>query len=564
MYREQGVRRRLAVWWNRGWLLFVLLVVPALRGAEYVWNGAGVSGGTGDTNWDRADNWLVGGSVPALAPGAQDDVAIAFDAVHEVPALTVPHGAVARHVTLDGTSTSSDHNRFLDFAGDATFATLDYLGAVNTYAWRIPEGFTLTLDGGDIDRPTLKHHEKTSAVQYTTIKGDGLVTVTADPAYIELGQPLPSDHINQYSSMIGVQLRFATLGAIDFDWRLLGVKRGSIEFVGSPVIVNPPPYLRLDDGAEFLGSSDVPLDLSATVFWPLDRSDHGSLGNVCVKAFVLSSHTSSSGDQEIDASGDWIVSGEAVHDPGSSYSHTVTGAVYISRLERILTRNHSRLRMLGYDLSVTSGASVIVGDVVTPGNDFGTDRPRSMLNLRQEDDRASTLTVAGDLWVGFNGNIAGDATSILKIGGDFRLRLMSDFNTSVGSYTGFDLAQSRVEMAGANDVRNPRLLEVHGVDFGATMEGQVANNQAFGTLVVGTPTQAGHVRLIDLDDYEGDEDPDALYLGELTIYPGSTLDIRGGIPLYVNGVRVDQRATGFGGGKVIDSTIPSGTLISIR
>ena len=42
----------------------------------YNWNGAGRVGGTINTNFNLAGNWLVNGVVPATAPGVNDDVII--------------------------------------------------------------------------------------------------------------------------------------------------------------------------------------------------------------------------------------------------------------------------------------------------------------------------------------------------------------------------------------------------------------------------------------------------------------------------------------------------------
>ena len=542
----------------------MLLAVGAAQAADYVWNGAGITGGTDDVDWGAATNWLVGGSVPTLPPGALDDVAVAFNATNDTPAVVVPDGAVVRHVTLSGTTTLKTDNRYLLFAGDAEFATLDYLGATKTFAWSIPDGFTLTLSGGDATKPTFKHLAETSISSYTTVFGDGWVTITADPAYIKLGGALPSSYPDRIFSMVGARFRFATSGQLDFNNRLLGVATGgSLVFDAAPIVANPPPYLRLRGGL-FQGNPAAPLGLDDTMGWLPDRTDSGFLGDVRLKALVVSSHTSNSGKQNLDAVGDLVISGQTIHNPGS-YGHMVTGAVYISRLERITgsSVDYSRIRMLGYDLEVTSAAPVIVGDAVTNGIGYSLTWPRSMLDLRGLEGRASTLSVPGDVWVGFNGNIAGDAATQIRIGGDFHNRVFRNYHLAGGQDTGFDLAQSQVAMNGARHIRAPQLLEVHGEDLGATTAGQIASNLALGSLVVGSPTQVTHARLMDRDDFKADVLPDALYVGALTIHAGSTLDLCG-LNLYVAGQKVTTRSTGYGDGDVIDSTIPSGTVIVIH
>lgn len=60
---------------------FALLVVAdESKGANYVWNGAGVAGGTGGTAFNTAANWKVGGVVPGSGPGVADNVSMTVNA----------------------------------------------------------------------------------------------------------------------------------------------------------------------------------------------------------------------------------------------------------------------------------------------------------------------------------------------------------------------------------------------------------------------------------------------------------------------------------------------------
>ena len=163
-------------------------------------------GGTGTNRWKDAGNWLVGGDVPATPPGAGDDVSITFNASNSVPALVLPDGAEARHVELGGTlGTGADdkaQHRYLLFEGDTEFATFDYLGGQNTYALTIEEGFTLTLSAGDATTPTFKHLATCGIHNRTTIHFDGVITITADPAYLRLGDTMPSSVWNAQADWV--------------------------------------------------------------------------------------------------------------------------------------------------------------------------------------------------------------------------------------------------------------------------------------------------------------------------------------------------------------------------
>lgn len=67
---------------NIGHLMVVLLLSSLtmlctdVTAATYNWNGSGAAGGTNNTNFNLASNWLVGGVAPATPPGSGDDVVI--------------------------------------------------------------------------------------------------------------------------------------------------------------------------------------------------------------------------------------------------------------------------------------------------------------------------------------------------------------------------------------------------------------------------------------------------------------------------------------------------------
>lgn len=542
-----------------------LSVAVSATAATYVWNGAGVDGGTGTNRWEDAGNWLVGGDVPATPPGADDDVTITFNATNIVPAVRLPDGAQARHVTLGGTTTAPADNRFLLFTGNAGFATFNYLGAVNTYAFTIAEGYALTLSGGDESTPTFQHHRNTNIHNHQTIRSAGVVMVTANPAYFQLGLTATGDR----EPLANVDFRFPQPVSLDFDNRPGGLHSGGrLLFDVLPVAIsNPPPDFRLRENARIVGPSGQKVDFSETLVQLTDRSDTGVLGNVLLRALRVASHASTAGNVRLTAIGDIGVAGHAIINPGAAYGHMVTGAVYVSRLERTSGLGDGAfLEMDGYDLTVTSAYPVIVGDMETPGNNIHASVPRSVLDLRGSDGRTSTLDAAGGLWVGYNGAIAAEADVLLRIGADFFIKTHMNHHLDGGHggrLAGFNLVDSTVIMNGTASRSRPQRLEVHGEDLGATLGGQVASNLAFGRLQVGTPEQATHARLVDLADFKEDGLPDALYVGELEVHAGSTLDLHG-FNLYVNGVSAWGNWRGFGDGMVIDSTLPSGTLMMLR
>ena len=132
-----------------------ILLVESGYGA-YKWNGAGVAGGTMNTSWQCGDNWLVGGIVPASPPGLADDASIILNQSYTNSvnpnsrvAIEVEAGATAQHVTFSGMNETERH---VEFQGDATFATLDYNTAKNSFS--MVEEATLTLTGGEFNPDT--------------------------------------------------------------------------------------------------------------------------------------------------------------------------------------------------------------------------------------------------------------------------------------------------------------------------------------------------------------------------------------------------------------------------
>ncbi|MFM7016925.1 MAG: beta strand repeat-containing protein, partial [Bacteroidota bacterium] len=57
-------------------LVIMVFMFSNLFADTYYWNGSGIVGGTNNSNFNLATNWLVNGVVPANIPGANDDVVI--------------------------------------------------------------------------------------------------------------------------------------------------------------------------------------------------------------------------------------------------------------------------------------------------------------------------------------------------------------------------------------------------------------------------------------------------------------------------------------------------------
>ncbi len=108
----------------------VLIMAGGSAYATHVWNGAGITGGSGGTNWLDAANWLVDGVVPDAPPGLEDDATIDLNTAHSNNvAVAVLEGSTARHVRFDGMNATG---RQVAFLGNTTFSTLDYTTTRNT------------------------------------------------------------------------------------------------------------------------------------------------------------------------------------------------------------------------------------------------------------------------------------------------------------------------------------------------------------------------------------------------------------------------------------------------
>src|SRR5438552_11140923 len=67
--------------------------------AAYLWTGADGANPNGNYWWSNANNWLVGGVVPAVPPGGSDDVT--FNASgNTVSGVDLAFGGTVRSITI--------------------------------------------------------------------------------------------------------------------------------------------------------------------------------------------------------------------------------------------------------------------------------------------------------------------------------------------------------------------------------------------------------------------------------------------------------------------------------
>ncbi len=510
---------------------------------NYVWNGAGVSGGTENTQWLNGDNWLVDSVVPASPPGLNDDVGIALNTAHDNPdnpnvAVEVGAGATARHVAFSGMNGSG---RRVEFQGDTTFATLNYATTRSTL--NIVEDATLTLTGGEFNPDTEAVVKATFLSPgvfsvYNILSFPGKIRCTSDQVVLRLNGVDGDIYVDNPDATIHFHNTQVRMGGDLFVY-------GSQRVIGlhSSVGMAPTRYskdLYRQDGnaltnwaACHIGGMSYTMSSGAPFTLPA-----GTYGSVAV---TYRGHYS--GNVWYAISGDVTFVGANA----SGY------AVEVQR-RRLTNANGSYFSLNGNNLTVTNGGLIMVCEFTDP------DLPEENRNTdpiwwNRIEAEGSTVTTDGDINIGPGGYFTGDADTTIALEGNWD-------NRSQWQNNNFTLATSTLIVNGSALPQMPQLLEAQSEDMGPTLDGML-DNHAIGRLEIGTPEQPTHARLADVDDYKEDELADAFYVAELVVHSGSILDIYG-LELYVNGVSVRGRWRDFGDGLVTDSTIPSGTLIMVR
>ena len=511
----------------------VLIMAGGSAYATHVWNGAGVTGGTGGTNWLDAANWLVDGVVPDAPPGLEDDATIDLNTAHSNNvAVAVLEGSTARHVRFDGMNATG---RQVAFLGNTTFSTLDYTTTRNTLS--IAADATLTLTGGQLnpDGTVVKKTFSTPDAYniYAILGYAGAIRCTGDQVVLHpmngvagkiyIDNPNATVSFNNGTFDIASELHvYETQRMINFNAASgLSAKREQ----GGRLVSQSGNSLTNWHDCNIVGSQ-----VDAGKILALAGGTYRSVS-------ANAASTSGGGDTRsalCEISGDAICSG----------TNSAGRAVYVSR-RSTSTLPTAIFRLNGHDLTVTNGGTIALCDF----NDTA-----SHWNGRIEAP-GSTIATDGSIEIGPGGYFTGDANTVIAYAGDWD-------NRSQHRKTVFTLHAATMKAIGSAHPRAPQLIEAQSVDMGADVAGMV-NNHAVGSLVVGTPTQPTHARLVDVDDFTADTLADAFYAGSLVIHEGSTLDLNG-LELYVDGVAARPRWTAFGEGRLIDSTIPSGTAITIK
>ena len=218
-----------------------------------------------------------------------------------------------------------------------------------------------------------------------------------------------------------------------------------------------------------------------------------------------------------------ITSGGTVKDPELSQ---INGVSLVGDLNGTFTISSS----LGF--TITGGTSnVQTGTLLDEGN-LGV-QPGATLNIEGglSVDGAGILTSAPGSTIALTGDLAGTTQNA------------DDFNP-----------QGTVEFDGGGGTSNPpQLLEAMSVDMGAVQSGFV-NNFAYGTISLTSNTS---VELVDQSHNTTSSSPEAVYVNELVVASGATLNLNG-LHLYVRGDEIS--------GTVLDGTVilvPAGGAISL-
>ncbi len=191
-------------------------------------------------------------------------------------------------------------------------------------------------------------------------------------------------------------------------------------------------------------------------------------------------------------------------------------------------------------ITIQSGILSVLGSLSGSGTIIGDFAGRSGGN---------GLTVIGDYAVDAAGTLA-VPNGVFKIGGDFDLAI--DDSVRV------DLASATVQAVGLPE-QAPQLFEVAAPDSGRHVTLPDVGLFSINRLRVGP--MATTVQLVDLRDNSTGAEPEAIYVSELLLEPGVTLDLNG-LAIYFDSVTPEKPLGATSGVTVIDS-VGGGTLLYI-
>ncbi len=182
-------------------------------------------------------------------------------------------------------------------------------------------------------------------------------------------------------------------------------------------------------------------------------------------------------------------------------------------------------------VTLQSGVLTVSGSVSGSGEMIGDFTGKSSDN---------GLTVIGNYHIGQLGSLAVQSGT-LKVGGDF--------DVEIGDSARFDLTNATLQMVGL-PADGPQDLEVLAEDIGRHVTLSDPSLFAIGTLRIG-PTKTV-VRLADNHNNSAGAGSESLYVGELILEPGTTLDLQG-LSLYFESVTPSHPLNPANGVTIIDS-----------
>jgi len=156
--------------------------------ATYTWNGIGVAGGSTNTNFNTASNWLVGGIAATSAPGASDDVVISpnnFSAINSAT-ITVSSSITVNSITCNvvfpaGVNTNKTlalsvaGNQTLTVSGDMTLSCVHNASVSSSALNLITNTGSAVVVGG-----TASIGDNASATGARLVKIGGAASVTGN------------------------------------------------------------------------------------------------------------------------------------------------------------------------------------------------------------------------------------------------------------------------------------------------------------------------------------------------------------------------------------------------
>ncbi|MCK4660632.1 MAG: hypothetical protein KAV82_14010 [Phycisphaerae bacterium] len=193
-------------------------------------------------------------------------------------------------------------------------------------------------------------------------------------------------------------------------------------------------------------------------------------------------------------------------------------------------------------MTLQSGTLTVTGNVSGSGEFIGDFSKKS---------RGNGFTVLGDYAVGRLGSLAMGA-GVFKAGGDF--------DNAINDTTRFDFTGATLQMVGLPE-DGAQHLEAMAPDIGRYIS-PLPSRYLFSLDKLRIGPTATTVQLVDARDNSSSKDPEALYVNELIIEPGTTLDLAGLRIYYMTVTPPDPFDPGSG--VTVNDSVGGGDLLQIR